>query len=657
MLCLKKYYFHGYILFNMNELEVYALLKRLIKLSLKHADYDHVVALAKRYKAYITGENLAEEYKQFKLRESKEAFEMRLLITTAITPAICSSVMRPFYKVPRSTPLAAKFDLTKDAKNKNAVIEIQDSFDDYYQTDTDQGGVDFYLQNRFLELTFTDPNAWLLTEFSPFDEKIEFPQPRPFELTAAEAYNFNINNGKLQWLHACITLPMPTDEEGKPLAPVKPVRHTLYAPDTSVTFEETYLRREEIFLNPGQTLEEINNKWYIITYYHTLMPEIPAMRVGYKRDLLTEGRTFVNPLNDAMCHLISCLQRVSEYDLTNALHVFLQKLVRLGKICPGIGSRPNDRCVHGYITNGEGEKIVCPTCQGTGREIHESSADIIEVELPENVKDEGFLPLSEFIHYADLPVALLDFQKQVITEFEPLVHQAVFGTTVLAHQFIASTGTTAQSVTEVTATQNDNDMESVYDTLSPFADKYSAVWRTIVKILAVLTSNLDDIVIQHRFPQNIKLKTRQYLFSEFKLASDSGLPAFVIDSVVDELAENIFMDSADQLTKYRIKKQFAPFKGKDKTEIAVLLGDTNVLKETKVLYNYFEEIFSTLELQQNKDAQATRRDLYLLAPEEIQTLIDAEVKKLLDQLTAQNPVAIHLPGLPNPTNLPAPTFP
>lgn len=40
-----------------------------------------------------------------------------------------------------------------------------------------------------------------------------------------------------------------------------------------------------------------------------------------------------------------------------------------------------------------------------------------------------------------------------------------------------------------TATEKELDMESVYDTLLPFANKYSAVWRKECKLIAILTDN------------------------------------------------------------------------------------------------------------------------------------------------------------------------
>jgi hypothetical protein len=615
------------------------ILQRNIEQELKHPDYDHVVKLAGKYRKLITGSEIQDLLKRFNPRESEEMFKQRVNLSIAITPAIAHSVMKPFYKVPRTTPLVAKFKADKDQEKEGNAIEeeIQQRYDGFYGSDSNTGGVDYFLQNRFMELSFMDPNSWIVIEFDPFDPETEKAMPRPFEVSAKQAVHFDNTNNNPQWLQVDLDIKM-IGKDGKTDDGKK---HTLYADDVAIVYEQTLLKQEDVALQKGEEWVEIKEKFYIVRVFEINVGKLPAFRVGYKRDLETDGRTVVNPFHDAMCFFDKSIKTVSEYDLSQSLHTFPQKTVRLVKTCPGIPSDShNGVCKGGRLVDG----TVCPTCKGTGKPIHTSAQDVIEVELPENIKDEGFIPLSELVHYVELPIDLLRFQKECVKEFTPDAHQAVFNTTVLVQKNFAAgaaaaSGSTAQPVT---ATQNDNDMESVYDALSPFADKYSAVWMKIVEMIIVLTDNQDKASFLHRFPSNFKLKTRERLYGEYKTATDSDMPAFVVDAITDELAENMFMDDADRLLKYRIQKQHFPFKGKSKDEIMQLLTSDDVLRETKILFNYFEDIFQELEDEYRK----SNRDFYLERSEIRITKIDAKVQEIIANLKEQQPAAFRLPSLP-----------
>jgi hypothetical protein len=253
--------------------------------------------------------------------------------------------------------------------------------------------------------------------------------------------------------------------------------------------------------------------------------------------------------------------------------------------------------------------------------------------LPEDIKEDGVVPLTDFIYYVPLPIELLKFQKEVVDECKVDCHQAVFNSTALLRKTSQSGG--APEI-ETTATEVNNDMDSVYDTLSPFAEKVSSVWQTIVQFIAIITENKDKVTIIHRFPSKFKLKSRQDLYAERKALQESGAPSFAISAVDDELAEEIFTDDADGLFRYRIKKEHFPFPGKTTNEIQNILGSTEVLKETIVLYNYFDVIFRELD----REAKATGSDFYLLSVKERQSRIDQKVKQIADQISEENKPAV-----------------
>lgn len=618
---------------NMDFTQANEKLTKLIKENIKHKHFDHVTKLAKDYKILITGKGMKDKLQRFNPRESELMFDQRLRLTIAITPAIIHSLMKAFYKVPKTNPLSAKVEMSKEAEGdtSKAVEEVTDRMRKYYGTDSTADGLDYFLQNRFMELTFMDPNSFIVTEWDAFDEKKEKPKPRPFEVSSEEALNFSFVNNTLEWLHVGIKIKMvkPETANGPDPKYEEGMKHTLYLENSALVYEQTLYSKTNLPPDFNGEIIEINSKFYLVRELDTKTEKVPAFRVGYLRDIETNGETMVAPFHPAMCHLETCIKQVSEYNLSHNLHTFPQKIVRLTKVCPGSDGQA---CKGGKTIEGR----ICPTCKGTGKAVHTSAQDIIEVELPENIKEEGLLPLSELVYYVPLPVELLKFQKECVDEFTPLCHQAVFNTTALIKKGNNSTTSTAGDPAK-TAFEVDNDMDSVDDTLSPFADKYSAVWMSIVEMIAILLDNQKKVRWIHRLPSKFRLKTRDRLYQEYKIASESAMPSFVIDSITDELAETLYQDDAEELLQYRVKKRFFPFKGKTKDEILLLTTSSEVLKETKVLYNYFDQIFEELEMESKS---TTKNSFFTLKYADQKAKIDAKVTELMSKLTSETPQAI-----------------
>jgi hypothetical protein len=297
------------------------------------------------------------------------------------------------------------------------------------------------------------------------------------------------------------------------------------------------------------------------------------------------------------------------------------------------------KCIGGRLTDG----TMCKNCGGTGRPIHTSGQDIIEVAMPET-KDE-LVPLTDFVHYVEMPIELLKLQKEWIDGLKSDCHLAIFNSSVLLrHSFSKSSGNASANPSDPTATEVDRDMDSVNDTLNPFAEKVSSVWSTIVELITIITDNAGKVNIIHRFPSSFKLKTRQDLYIERKSLEDSGAPPFAVQAVDDELAEDIFADDPEGLAHYVIKKQHYPFAGKTNDQITQLMQSTMVLKKTKVRFAYFDDIFQQLEQKMEKE----NKDFYLLTYEEREAAIEAAVKVIIDELSAEQTTAFSFnnPGLP-----------
>lgn len=600
------------------------LLKNIEK-DLKHQDHERVTKLAGDYRFYITGKDIAKRLKRFNPREDETMFQQRCNLTIPVTPAATSSLIKPFYKVARTKPLIDRITSTKKKDNK-VQEEIIDRMKSFYGSDSNDNGVDYFLKNKFVELTFWDPNAWIVIEFDAFDSKKEKARPRPFEVSCDEAVNFSIKNNSAEWLivKQAIKIQDPKDPEKL----VDGIKWTMYADSDSIVAEQTLKSLQEANkeLLQGQEAKEIKEKVYIITTYNHKAGKVPAFRVGYMRDMETGGRTFLSPFHHALCFLEQSVKKGSEHDLSTCLHTFPQKIVRLGKGCPGDGK---SLCHGGRLKDGS----TCTVCKGSGKPIHTSGQDVVEVELPES-KDE-LVPLTDFVYYVPLPIELLKLQKQWIDDLKIDCHQAVFNSTVLVKK--TSSGDSSAPGQPATATEKDQDMDSVYDTLNPFADKVSNVWRTIIEFIVIFTDNVGKVEWVHRFPTNFKLKNKEMLYQDMTTANTGNLPAFVKEAITDELAEQIFVDDPKGIIRYRIQKMHYPFNGKSENEIMAAVNSEFVLKQTKVLFHYYDYIFDQLETEYAKNG----KDFYVDTTVEIRNQeIEKKVAEIIVKLDAETPAVI-----------------
>src|SRR5690242_6061147 len=176
--------------------------KTLLTTGEKHFYYDRVVEFAKEYEAHITGEGIEAYLKRYTVRETEDMFKQRAQLTNSINPAVTNSLMKPFYKVSRNNNVVKKYDFKDNALNDKVATMLNDFNGDKIDN-TD--GLEHWLRTRFVELTFADPNSFVVIEWDAVD-LTETIKPRPFEVSSADAWNYEYKGQELQWLHVCTAI-------------------------------------------------------------------------------------------------------------------------------------------------------------------------------------------------------------------------------------------------------------------------------------------------------------------------------------------------------------------------------------------------------------------------------------------------------------------
>lgn len=581
-----------------------------------HDDYKRVTELADKYKALITGEGIEKYLKQYAPREDEIAFKQRCDLTNAITPAVANSIMKPFNRVTRTDKVKARHDFKNKAQNR-MISEMMKTF---YGSKRGEKGLDLWLKTRFLELTFTNPNAWVVLEWSAPAPNV-VPAPYPVEYNEHEVLNYKHKKQELLWLFTTKSTIIKTLKADNTVSTKEAVKYILYERNCTIVFKEICKDldgKEPVEYNPDyQFKKEINGKYFLISVLEPKLGYVPAFRVGYKRDLATGGRTFVNPFQPAMPYFDKSIKTVSEFDLTMTLHVFPQKMQYVEN-CTGESSTRS--CVNGKVPS---TGATCKVCNGSGLKVHKSAQDLLVFKKPEDPKD--MVNLNDLLVYKTPPIELIEFQKKYIEDLEVKAHTAIFNSTMFVVSEI-----------QKTATEVDYSMQSIYDTIEPFTEKISEVWKEVVSVFAGVAAvkDLSQAVLFYIFPNSLQLKTTSVLLQELKAANESNAPSFLRDSINSQIAEIVYTGDDEGLIQYNVKRYFFPFNGKTADEIAMLINSDLVSKDTKILYSNFDQIFNDIEKEVGK------RFWYLNASNQWE-VVQKKIVQIKEEIDRNQPIILN----------------
>jgi hypothetical protein len=183
-----------------------------------------------------------------------------------------------------------------------------------------------------------------------------------------------------------------------------------------------------------------------------------------------------------------------------------------------------------------------------------------------------------------------------------------------------------------TATEKLVDLESVYDTLAPYAENWSEMYVFIMEALAKLINI--EVEVYHSFPKDFKMVTYQQLLEQYKIANENNAPAYIKKALTRDLSNKLYVDQPEELLKIAVKEKFYPFPGKTETDIALIITNDMTTDENKVLHNHFDYIFNELEY----DARQESLDFYAFDEVKQKTLIEAKVAELITEIGTPTPM-------------------
>lgn len=605
-----------------------------INYNLRHQDYERVQRIADDFTIYATGHNVEKKLKRFNGREDEAAFKQRITLTQVNTPDIFHSCIKPMAKVGRAP---ATIHTEWKGKDKNKNNELRNELFLAGQKFWGDQNVTKYVGQRMVDLDSMDPNSFIIVEFDGVVDPAK-PEtkasPYPFEANSTEAINYLYKNNILQWLVVRNEITI-VDGKGKES---KGEKLYLYIDNEAVTATQFHkdlldgyvaqglqiITDTSVSLQPLTDYIFVSNektqskkRYYIVRVTEHKIGFIPARRFGTILDPITRNRTCVPLVFAAQAYFEKSIKTMSEFDLTNCLHVFPQKLV-YGDPCPGEMAEGGTLigCQSGYRPDGN---TICGACKGSGFKEHTSAQDVIRVRMPKDLKD--VVSLENLLVYKHPPIDLLEFQKTFgFVELRAAAQSAVYNSDIFSKDEVSQT-----------ATEKTIDLDAVYDTLLPFADSWSGMFIHIYKCIAALRDMDKDFVIVHEFPKDFKMQSLNALLDDLQKATTNGAPSHIKKAISRDITRKIYADAPQEALKIETKDKYFPFPGKSEGEITSVIANGLSTKYLSTLYSLFDVIFSDIEFE----TKAQEKDFYQMDETMQRDLIKKKVEFYMGEIKTE----------------------
>ena len=374
-----------------------------------------------------------------------------------------------------------------------------------------------------------------------------------------------------------------------------------FAATLKKTGEYSGVANSTILENGGKIMIE-GEVWIYNEYVHNL-EEIKAKRVGYKRDKLTNGQTFVWPIEAADPYLMKSLKVVSELDLT-AANVAFPVSIRYGDECQAPG------CDNGY-TDGK----TCGACQGSGKK--QSPTGVLEeiVVSPMPTDPGNMLDLSKLLVHVSPDVAILDWQQKYVQELEAKCKTAYLNSEIFSHKEV-----------QETATGKSIDMQNANDVVYKYFKFYAEFWKFTVDAIADITGKAAGLNAQIIVSKDLKLKTLNELMEDLKQANDSGASPATRQAIEWDIMRIISTDSPTEFQEWQVRERFNPFSGYTEEQKMVWAQSPLIPMTQRVLYANLGYIFDQIEF--------ANPGFYKLPYDQQKGIVDAKVLEVMGQLVS-----------------------
>lgn len=566
--------------------ELQNILKQAIFDNLPHEHYNRTVELALFYKQIITGDDLDKYVLQYRPRETDEQKIQRLSIFNSRTQFVSNKIYSIIDRLRRVDNVVDNIYYMNDKLKA-------DDFTDYLKLFHNNQSFSDYIHDTVIYYNFYDPNAWIGIDFMVGKDGKTYPYP--VEYHSSQVYRYEIINNEVAYFIAL----QKVDGLNK---------FTLHAPDYSITVQE-----KEVKIKGNINIKDIEYDMFV---YNTVSKQTPVFQVGYIRDAMTDRKTFVGILEAAEKPYKRLINDGIEYDLTKALHGFLQKY-QYGNVCNYTVDDEEkgtfDRCNDGLMND---QKTSCPKCLGTGLVMHRSTQDIILMKYPEDKSEH--IPLKDMVYYVEIPVELMRIQKDDVKDDIEEILSAIFNSQL--PEMVGIEGGAK------TATESVISFENIQNVLYKCANNISRVYKALGYQVAIYMDMEKDLVIDHAFPTDLQLETIPQLIEMRGNAIKAGVPFAIVENIDAKILVKQSQGNMDNIKWVQVWEKFRPWRDLTENERSFLIAEMSPQDKLRVRFVYYDEI--------KRDVERQYPTFYLLNETEQERIIDAAVDEYIPEAVA-----------------------
>lgn len=527
-----------------------------------HLHYDKTIDLAKRYTAFVTGEGIDVELKQFNQRESDDEFNQRKLLTQFTLPCIINRVMQPINKIKKVQPTVKSLIVDKENDSTNIISKNIAKY-------VDGLPLDYNIKKLVIEYCNKDPNAFAINTFVDYNGETI--------MTTTVAKSENVINykkdikGNYIWVLCRYDVTKDVFENGR-LKISKGNEYILYTKDYEIVYSEAAQGKE------------VGNRRYIVSEYDHVDGQLMAFPLG----VINTGDYYLPFIHVAEPLLIKAINQISECDLTRRLHVF-PKEYEYVPLC-------NDSdCIKGK-NRSTGDS--CKTCGGTGLVTHKSSQDKVTLPMPKDPSQ--IFDLTKVNKYAELPIEVFKMMFDLMDKIESDIIKAVYNKNIFEN-----------NVFNKTATESLIDQQSVFDAVVNFTSKIESIYKS--SVTGYFNHFSESVYVEYSYPYNVNLTSYEALIGLLSDAKNANASIDVTNKINDMIEQSLFADDTEELTRIRTKRYFNPFAGKSESEVINSLSSNLVSELDKAVYLNLEQIFI--------DAELMNENFYLFTKEKQKIII------------------------------------
>jgi hypothetical protein len=579
-----------------------------------HPDYSRVVAYADECRKFATGDvtSLLRVYWQ---GESEETLQRLFRLYVATCEAAWGELATQFYKVARLRDGQVERKIVYDeavgeAEKARLTAAVTQALNGYYNNKPLQ---DYLAEHIAQTVAMTDPNAWLLTAFDPFDYRIQKARPYPVLLPSSAVVHFTRSAGEVTSMTARYLISSADNTEALH-------RYTSYLPDHAVDYWPVDSSgNHTIPGGPESATGTVYNGDKVAYHYQVFehgAGRVPASPLGYVPDQGAIGLVFISPLHRAISWLKLELKTGHELQIVMR-NMAMPRQLQYTQACTGVDAAGG--CEKGLcrtpLPGTNPNDFRCPKCQGTGLErISRSASDVIEIPLSPD-PTENKLKLTDMLAFVGPDASIPEFQLKFQDWLSDKTYQAVFGRQVQEK---------ATGVTSATQIRDMADQMAVV--LTPYADWFSSTYVHHGTVSAVYVDAGKGLSLIYDFPDGLDLKSETDLYNQLAAAVAAGVRADEITRIQNAIMRKTHANDPEALKRYMVRSRFIPTLGIPDALFVQYMALGKIPEDDQLIRINADRIFY--------DAELADKNFYNLSPEAQAAAVQTQIDIIKGKLTA-----------------------